>query len=265
VLNLTPDSFSDGGAHNELTAGIEHGFALAAQGADIVDIGGESTRPGAERVTSQEEAQRTLAAVSVLAEAGICVSIDTMRAEIAVQAVDRGACLINDVSGGLADPAMLAAVKDCGAIYVCGHWRTNSAQMDQADHYIDPVAEVITELSQQIDRALAVGIAHDQLVVDPGLGFSKANQANWELLGALSKLAELGFPMLIGASRKRFLGTALADSAGQPRPLEQREAATTAVSALAAAAGVWAVRVHQVPNTADAVKIASYWRAATIK
>ena len=222
VLNVTPDSFSDGGQWVGEPEAVTHGRAMAAAGADIVDVGGESTRPGAERIPVEEELHRILPVVRHLAEEGIVVSVDTMRAEVARQAVGVGAALVNDVSGGLADPAMRSVVAGLGVPYVIMHWRGHSANMDELATYDDVVAEVAAELSQRIEEAAAEGVDPARIVVDPGLGFAKQIRHNWPLLAHLDALAELDVPVLVGASRKRFLGALLADSAGAPRDVPGR-------------------------------------------
>ena len=256
VVNTTPDSFSDGGALADAAAGVAHGLRLAAEGADLVDVGGESTRPGAERVDEAEEARRVLPVVEGLAEQGVLVSVDTMRASIARAAVDSGARMVNDVSGGLADPDMLGTVAELAVPYVVMHWRGHSKQMQEHAVYGDVVAEVCAELSERVEAATAAGIRPDHVVIDPGLGFAKQPQHSWALLRGLDRLVATGLPVLVGASRKGFLGALLADASG-PRPLEEREDATTAVSALAAAGGAWAVRVHAARASADAVRVAA--------
>jgi dihydropteroate synthase len=256
VVNTTPDSFSDGGRLADAAAGIAHGLHLVADGADLVDVGGESTRPGADRVDEQEEARRVLPVVEGLAEQGVLVSVDTMRSSIARAAVDRGARLVNDVSGGLADADMLGTVAELGVPYVVMHWRAHSKQMQEHAVYDDVVAEVSAELEERVEAALAAGIRQDRIVIDPGLGFAKAPQHSWALLRGLDRLVATGRPVLVGASRKGFLGALLADAAG-PRALGDREDATTAVSALAAAEGAWAVRVHAARPSADAVRVAA--------
>lgn len=262
VLNVTPDSFSDGGAYTDADEAVAAGLALVAEGADVVDIGGESTRPGAQRVAEDEEARRVLPVIERLAAAGAAVSVDTMRASIAVRAVAAGACVVNDVSGGLADPEMTTAVAELDVPYVVMHWRGHGWYMDERAVYGDVAAEVTAELAARIEASVDAGIAPARLVVDPGLGFAKRPEHNWALLAALDDVQALGAPVLVGASRKRFLGALLAGDDGEPRPIPQREAATTAVSALAAAAGVWAVRVHDVRSSADAVRVAAAWGAA---
>ncbi len=264
VVNVTPDSFSDGGRSFAPEAAVAHGVALLEQGADIVDVGGESTRPGAARPPVEEELRRVLPVVRRLAAAGAVVSVDTMRAEVAAQALDAGARLINDVSGGLADPAMLPLMARAGTPYVMMHWRGHSAGMQANAVYDDVVADVVDELRLRIDTALEAGIRPDRLIVDPGLGFAKTPGHNWELLGRLGEVGALGRPVLVGASRKSFLGQVLADPAtGRPRPARLRDAATTAVSVLAAAQGVWCLRVHDVAATLDAVRVTARWGAET--
>jgi dihydropteroate synthase len=260
VLNVTPDSFSDGGRFDDVDAAIAHGLALREAGADIVDVGGESTRPGAHRVSAQEEAARVLPVVGALTAAGVLVSIDTMRAQTASAAVQAGACLVNDVSGGLADPEMYAAVAEAGVPYIVMHWRGHSDRMDELTQYDDVVIDVIRELRARADAAMAAGLDQRRIILDPGLGFAKEADHNWALLKALPNLAAQGFPLLLGASRKRFLGALLAGPDGEPRPVDQRDAATDAVTAVAAAMGVWGVRVHDVAGSSDAVRVAEAWR-----
>jgi dihydropteroate synthase len=260
VLNVTPDSFSDGGRFHSVDAAVAHGLALRDAGADIVDVGGESTRPGAQRVSAAEEAERVLPVIEALTAAGVLVSIDTMRAETARAAVVAGACIVNDVSGGLADPEMYAAVAEAGVPYVAMHWRGHSDRMDELTQYDDVVIDVIRELRARADAAMAAGVDQRRIILDPGLGFAKEADHNWALLKALPNLAAQGFPLLLGASRKRFLGALLAGPDGQPRPVDQRDAATDAVTAVAAAMGVWGVRVHDVAGSGDAVRVAEAWR-----
>jgi dihydropteroate synthase len=243
ILNVTPDSFSD--AH--LSDAVEHGRRLIDAGADLIDVGGESTRPGAQRVPEAEELARVLPVVEALA-ADIVVSVDTTRAAVATAAVAAGARMVNDVSGGLADPQMLPAVAAAGVPYVAMHWRGHSADMQTRAVYADVVVEVRDELAARRDAALDAGI--QELVLDPGLGFAKTAEHNWALLQRLDALIALGRPLLIGASRKAFLG-ALLDG----RPPAERDDATTAVTVLAAQAGAWAVRVHDVAGSADAVRV----------
>lgn len=262
VVNVTPDSFSDGGAYLDADAAVAHGLALTAEGADLVDVGGESTRPGAQRVSAEEERRRVLPVVRALTAAGAVVSIDTMRAEVAAEALSLGAVMVNDVSGGLADPEMAKTVAAAGVPFVAMHWRGHSADMAARAVYGDVVADVVAELRGRLDALATEGVDPDQVVLDPGLGFAKTAEHNWALLAHLDALSALGRPVLVGASRKGFLGHLLADQAGEPRPLADRDHATAAVTALAAAAGAWAVRVHDVPASRDAVRVAAAVRAA---
>jgi dihydropteroate synthase len=259
VLNVTADSFSDGGRYLDPAAAIARGLELAAAGADIIDVGGESTRPGAHRVPAATEADRVVPVIAELSAAGIVCSVDTTRAAVADQAVRAGARIVNDVSGGLADPEMAAVVAATGVLWVLMHWRGHSADMDALATYGDVVAEVRAELLDRVAAALAAGVPESAIVLDPGLGFAKTADHNWALLRALPEMTGAvgpgwGFPVLIGASRKRFLGALLADSAG-PRPPDGRESATTAITALAAAAGAWGVRVHEASASVDAVRV----------
>ncbi|WP_329196195.1 MULTISPECIES: dihydropteroate synthase [unclassified Streptomyces] len=257
VVNVTPDSFSDGGRWFDTTAAVKRGLDLVAQGADLVDVGGESTRPGASRVDAEEELRRVVPVVRGLAAEGIVVSVDTMRAEVAAQAVAAGARLVNDVSGGLADPGMIPAVAAAEVPFVVMHWRGFSAGMNSLAVYGDVLAEVTAELRDRIDAVIAGGIAPERLVVDPGLGFAKNAEHDLALVAHLRELRELGFPLLVAASRKRFLGRVLAGpGGGTPPPARERDAATAAVSAIAAHQGAWAVRVHEVRASADAVRVA---------
>ncbi|MCW5252149.1 dihydropteroate synthase [Streptomyces sp. SHP 1-2] len=256
VVNVTPDSFSDGGRFFDTTAAIKHGLDLVAQGADLVDVGGESTRPGATRVDEDEELRRVVPVVRGLASEGVTVSVDTMRASVATKALDAGAILVNDVSGGLADPRMLPAVADAGAPFVVMHWRGLLSPGNVRGTYADVVTEVHDELRARVEAVLAAGVAADRVIVDPGLGFSKDAEHDLVLLAHLDRLLALGHPLLVAASRKRFLGRVLAGPEAAPPPARERDAATAAVSALAAQAGAWAVRVHAVSATADAVRVA---------
>ena len=267
VVNVTPDSFSDGGAWFGAEAAISRGLELAAQGADIVDVGGESTRPGAQRITADEELRRVGPVIEGLVEAGIPVSVDTMRAEVAEFALHAGARLVNDVSGGLADPHMSRLVAAAGVPYVVMHWRGHSHSMDRRAVYADVVSEVSQELRQRVDAVVAGGVDPALIVLDPGLGFAKLPEHNWALLTALDRISrpDIGgpvFPVLVGASRKRFLGRLLAAPDGTVRPFSGSDDATVAVTALAAAGGAWCVRVHQVAANADAVRVAEAWRSA---
>ncbi|WP_405101302.1 dihydropteroate synthase [Micromonospora sp. NBC_01412] len=258
VLNVTPDSFSDGGRYADFTAAVAHGVRLVADGAHLVDIGGESTRPGADRVDAETEAARVLPVIRELAAAGVVVSIDTSRARVAEAALAAGAAVVNDVSGGLADPDMARVVRDAGCPWVLMHWRGHSRGMRELARYTDVVTDVRAELAQRVDAALTAGVPADRIVVDPGLGFAKTAEHNWQLTARLPELLALGFPLLFGASRKSYLGQLLADADGVPRPTAGREAATVATSLLAVAAGAWGVRVHDVLGTVDALAV---WRA----
>ena len=262
VVNVTPDSFSDGGRFLDPDKAVAHGLSLAADGADLVDVGGESTRPGAERPSASDELARVLPVVTALAASGVLVSVDTMRAEVAEACVAAGAVLVNDVSGGRADPTMLGTVARLGVPYVLMHWRAHSVDMQQHTTYGDVVGDVVDELRNQLDAAEAAGVDLARVAVDPGIGFSKTTEQNWELLAGLGRLAQpvtgLGRPVLVATSRKRFLGHLLA-SEGELRPPVGRDDATTATSALAAAAGAWCVRVHDVRASADAVRVAARW------
>jgi dihydropteroate synthase len=257
VLNVTPDSFSDGGRFLDRDQAIEHGVAMWRRGADLVDVGGESTRPGASRVDADTETARVVPVIEALAGNGIAVSVDTTRARVAEAALAAGATVINDVSGGLADPDMVKVAALADVPWILMHWRGHSHDMDSLASYEDVVTEVRDELSRRVDLALAGGVDAGALVIDPGLGFAKRAEHNWALLRRLDVLRELGFPVLVGASRKRFLGSLLASADGAPRPPDGREDATAAVSALVAAAGVWGVRVHDVGRTLDAVAVAT--------
>ncbi|NRQ36111.1 dihydropteroate synthase [Nonomuraea sp. NN258] len=262
VVNVTPDSFSDGGLWFDESAAVQHGLELVRDGADIVDVGGESTRPGAARVSLEEELARVVPVIRALSGEGVAVSVDTMRAEVAKAAVEAGARLVNDVSGGLADPAMPRVVAATGVPYVVMHWRGHSHDMDSRAVYHDVVTEVREELAKRVDLVLAEGVTEEQIVLDPGLGFAKNAEHSWAVLAGIPRLAELGYPLLIGASRKRFLGRLLAAPDGTPRPFSRSDDATLAVTALAAQAGAWCVRVHEVGPNADAVRVAAAWKRA---
>lgn len=258
VLNVTPDSFSDGGRWVDAGAAVRHGIELVDQGADLVDVGGESTRPGAVRVPEQVELDRVMPVVEGLVAAGVAVSIDTMRAAVARAAVEAGATVVNDVSGGLSEPEILSAVAGLGVPYVAMHWRGYGDRMADLAVYDDVVEDVVAELADRAADAVAAGIDPRSLVLDPGLGFAKEAGHNWALLHSLDRVRALGHPVLVGASRKRFLGSLLAVE-GEPRPLDGRDRATDAVSALAAAAGAWCVRVHDARGSRDAVEVAAAW------
>ena len=259
ILNVTPDSFSDGGEYLGFEAAVVHGRRLLAEGADVIDVGGESTRPGAERAPVDVELGRVLPVVRELVRVGAVISVDTMRAEVAAEAVKAGAAVVNDVSGGLADPEMLPTVAELQACYIAMHWRGHSTVMQELTHYDDVVADVATELAGRRDAAFAAGIPPERLVLDPGLGFAKTPDHNWALLARLAELEALGQPLLIGASRKRFLGELLADG-DQLRPARNRDDATTAITALVAAHGIWGVRTHDVAAQRDAIAVAARLR-----
>ena len=264
VVNVTADSFSDGGRYLDVDAAVEHGVALVADGADIIDVGGESTRPGAQRVDSDLEIARIRPVIEGLSARGIVTSVDTMRARVAEAALSAGVGIINDVSGGRADPEMAKVVAESGSPWILMHWRPTDADWahsGEAAGYRDVVSEVRGELLEQVDAAVKAGVDPGALILDPGLGFAKTGEHNWALLQRLPELTELGFPVLIGASRKRFLGTLLADADGNPRPPAGREVATAALSALAAANGAWGVRVHDVASSRDAIAVAKAWNA----
>jgi dihydropteroate synthase len=261
VVNVTDDSFSDGGLYLDRDRAVEHGQALAADGAAIVDVGGESTRPGATRVDPRVETDRVVPVVKALAAQGITVSIDTMRAEVAAAALQHGARMVNDVSGGRADPKMAPLVADADVPWILMHWRSvSAARPHDVPDYGDVVADVKAELLASVDAATSAGVDATRLIIDPGLGFAKTAQHNWALLRALPELVATGIPVLVGASRKRFLGSLLVDEHGD-RPPAGRETATAVVSALAALQGVWGVRVHDVRATVDALKVVEAWKA----
>ncbi len=262
VLNVTPDSFSDGGCFADLDVAVAHGLAMADAGADYVDVGGESTRPGADRIDAEEERRRVVPVVRELTAAGVRVSVDTTRTEVAEAALGAGAVLVNDISGGLADDGMAELVAGAGVPWVLMHWRGHSREMYAQASYGDVVAEVCAELSARVDAALSAGVDAGQLVLDPGLGFAKQAAHNWELLAALPRVVALGLPVLVGASRKSFLGRLLADADGTLRAASGRDAATLATTVLAAEAGAWGVRVHDAAASADAVRtVAAVQRA----
>ncbi|WP_104136145.1 dihydropteroate synthase [Cryobacterium sp. Y62] len=253
VLNVTPDSFSDGGRWAATDDAIEHGLLLHAQGADLIDVGGESTRPGATRITPAEEQNRVIPVVTELARQGLCLSIDTLNAATARAAAKAGASIINDVSGGLADPDMAAVVDDTGLNFVVMHWRAHAQLMDTVTEYDNVVTDVMAALSARVDVLTAAGVARERIVLDPGLGFSKKPEHNWQLINRLDAFVALGLPILVGASRKRFL----ADVLPVGTPVLDRDLPTAVVSVLAAQAGVWAVRVHDVAGTRAALNVLS--------
>ncbi|MFD6420886.1 dihydropteroate synthase [Streptomyces sp. NPDC060198] len=255
VVNVTPDSFSDGGRWFDTTAAIKRGLALMADGADLIDVGGESTRPGASRVDEDEELRRVVPVVRGLVAEGAVVSVDTMRARVAERSVAAGGVLVNDVSGGLADPDMVRVVAETGAPFVVMHWRGFSESMNARAVYADVVGEVVTELRARMDAVVAGGVAPERIVIDPGLGFAKDTAQDLALVAHLDALHGLGRPLLVAASRKRFLGRTLAGPDGTPPPARERDAATAAISTISARAGAWAVRVHEVRASADAVRV----------
>ncbi|HKS98544.1 MAG TPA: dihydropteroate synthase [Rugosimonospora sp.] len=255
VLNVTPDSFSDGGRYADLEAAVAHGVRMYEDGAQLVDVGGESTRPGADRVDPDTEVARVLPVIRALASAGVPMSIDTTRATVAAAALEAGVQMVNDVSGGLADPAMAKVVAEHGCHWVLMHWRGHSRHMRELAVYSDVVAEVRTELAARADEATAAGVPAERLILDPGLGFAKTPEHNWQLSARLDEIISLGLPVLFGASRKSYLGALLADGSGRPRPVDEREAATIATSVLAVTAGAWGVRVHDVLSTVDAMRV----------
>jgi len=257
VLNVTPDSFSDGGRWTDLDAAVAHGVQMRVDGADLVDVGGESTRPGAQRVAAEVERDRVVPVIRALTSAGVPVSVDTYRAAVAAAALEAGATVVNDVSGGLGDPQMADVIRAAGCPWILMHWRGHSATMQQLAHYEDVVADVCTELRARVEAAVSRGVDASRLAVDPGLGFAKTAAHNWALLARLDELRGLGLPILVGASRKSFLGALLAAPDGTPRPVDERENATTAITAYCAIRGVWGVRVHEVPANVDAALAAA--------
>ena len=257
IVNVTPDSFSDGGRYADADAAIAHGRRLLAEGADVLDVGGESTRPGATRPVVAEELARVVPVIEALAREAV-VSVDTMRSEVASAALAAGARIVNDVSGGLADPAILDVVAGSQATYVAMHWRGHADTMRSRASYDEPggVVEVVRrELGERLAAARAAGIPDDRLVLDPGLGFAKTAAHNWALVAGLDRLHGLGVPLLVGGSRKSFLGSLLADAEGTPRPVDDRDAASTALTLLLAQRGVWGIRVHDVRASRDALRV----------
>ncbi len=254
IVNVTPDSFSDGGRWYDEDAAVAHGLELVAQGATLVDVGGESTRPGAHRPDEDEEVRRVVPVVRRLADEGVAVSVDTMRTRVAAAAVEAGAAVINDVSGGLAEPEIASVVAGSDIPFVVMHWRGHSTDMYAAASYDDVVGEVCTELEQRVEVLLAAGLGEHQLVLDPGIGFAKTAEHNWELLASLERVVALGRPVLLGTSRKGFLGK-VGRAVGAERPPVERDTATAVTTALAARTGVWAVRVHDVVASVDALDV----------
>ncbi len=258
IVNVTPDSFSDGGEHFGHDAAVAHGLLLERQGATILDVGGESTRPGAQPVGSAEELRRVLPVVAQLASGGSVVSVDTYRADVAEKAIDHGARIINDVSGGLADDRMLRVAADAGVDIAIGHWRGPSADMYAGADYDDIGREVAAELSARVDAALAAGVDADRIILDPGVGFAKSGAQNWRLLRELGPVVGLGFRVLVGTSRKRFFASAL----GEEPSRERKDLATAVTSVLAQQAGAWGVRVHEAAATRDALAVLDDWESA---
>ncbi|WP_462418567.1 dihydropteroate synthase [Kytococcus sp. Marseille-QA3725] len=262
IVNVTPDSFSDGGRWADPAAAVAHSEELVAAGAHLLDVGGESTRPGSGRVPEDEELQRVLPVVRELARAGRCVSVDTMRASVAAASVEAGAAVVNDVSGGLADPDMFRVVAESRVPYVLMHWRGHSDDMYGEAHYEDVTGEVLAELEQQLERAVAAGVRVEDVVLDPGFGFAKTPAHNWVLLRELDRFVDgarqLGSASLIGVSRKGFLGRVRPGTLGPedaPAPPAERDTATAATSVLSAQAGAWSVRVHDVQGTVDVLGV----------
>ena len=251
VLNVTPDSFSDGGRWASTDAAIEHAIDLQAQGADLIDVGGESTRPGAGRVAPLDEQARIIPVIEELSRRGLMISVDTLNSSTAEAAAAAGAHIINDVSGGLADPAMASVAAATGLQFIAMHWRAHAQEMDRMTHYGDVVVDVRNELSARVDALLAAGVSAERIILDPGLGFSKVTEHNWEILARLNEFDELGLPVMIGASRKRFVASVLPDGA----PVLDRDLPTAVISVLAAQAGAWAVRVHDVAGTRTALSV----------
>ncbi|MDT5037736.1 MAG: dihydropteroate synthase [Micromonosporaceae bacterium] len=255
VLNVTPDSFVDGGRYADPARAVAQAVRLITEGADLIDVGGESTRPGADRVAPEVELQRVRPVIRELAALGVPMSIDTTRAAVAAAALDDGVRVVNDVSGGLADPDMARVVADAGCPWILMHWRGHSREMADLAGYVDVVGEVCAELTGRVDAALAAGVGEDRLILDPGLGFAKTAEHNWRLSAHLDAVVGLGFPVLVGASHKSYLGKLLAGPDGVPRPVAGRGPATVATSLLAVAAGAWGVRVHDVRDTVDALRV----------
>ncbi|UFS61236.1 dihydropteroate synthase [Subtercola endophyticus] len=256
VLNVTTDSFSDGGRWLRSEAAIAHGLELAAAGADLVDIGGESTRPGARRVPVEEEQHRVIPVIEALARRGVAVSVDTMNSSTAEAAINAGAVIVNDVSGGLSDPLMTETIIRLDAPFVVSHWRGHSSEMNNKAVYGDVVAEVSGELEYRVAELVVRGVNPDKLMIDPGLGFAKNSEHNWKILGHLERFTRIGLPMMIGASRKRFLGELVPKGA----PFEDRDFVSAVTAALAAQAGAWAVRVHDITSTKAALSVVEQWK-----
>jgi dihydropteroate synthase len=262
VVNVTPDSFSDGGRWLTPEAAVAHGMELLEQGADILDVGGESTRPGAQRPSLEEELRRVVPVVRELARRGARVSVDTMRGSVAAQAIEAGAAIVNDVSGGLADTDMARVVAAARAPFVVMHWRGHADTMQDHASYDDVVGDVCRALAARVADLCAQGVGRDQLILDPGFGFAKLPEHNWSLLAHLDAVQSLGFPVLVGTSRKAFLGHLGSPDGAPSRPPAQRDAATAATTVLAGLAGVWGVRVHDVASSADALRVVAAVEAA---
>jgi dihydropteroate synthase len=263
IINVTPDSFSDGGRFLDVDAAVRRGLELMRDGADLLDVGGESTRPGAQRVSAAEETGRVIPVVEALARDGLPVSVDTMRASVAQRAVEAGAVIVNDVSGGLADPEMLPFLAEADVTCVLMHWRAHATRMDDFCYYDSVVDDVCSELRDRVDAALEAGVRHERIILDPGLGFAKNSAQSWELLSSLDKLRDLGFPLLVGASRKRFLAEAATYGRRDPDVAADRDEASDAVAAVAAVGGAWGVRVHSVSGAAAASRVAARLRGST--
>lgn len=261
IVNVTPDSFSDGGQWFDPDTAVEHGLELVAQGASIVDVGGESTRPGAQRPSEDEEMDRVLPVVRGLSEQGVTISVDTMRASVARAALAAGAHLINDVSGGQADPQMPAVVAGSDTPFVAMHWRGHSTRMQSLAQYDDVVADVCAELTQRVEALVDAGLSERQIILDPGIGFAKTAEHNWQLLAGLDAVVGLGLPVLLGTSRKGFLGS-VGRREGEERPARERDVATAVTTVHAALSGVWAVRVHDVVASVDALDVTTALAAA---
>ncbi len=262
VVNVTPDSFSDGGRWFAPDAAVAHGLDLLEQGADILDVGGESTRPGAERTSEAEELRRVIPVIRELSRAGARISVDTMRAAVAAQAIEAGASIVNDVSGGLADSDMARVVADAQVPFVVMHWRGHSQSMQDHASYDDVVADVCQALTERMTELCTQGVGRDQLILDPGFGFAKLAEHNWSLMAHLDAVQSLGQPVLVGASRKTFLGRLGVPEGGQARPPAERDAATAATTVIAGLAGVWGVRVHNVAPSVEALRVVAAMRGA---
>ena len=266
VINVTPDSFSDGGQFLSLENALEQAKLLVSQGAEILDVGGESTRPGAGRISMQEEQARVLPVINAIKkDLSVLVSIDTLNSDTAKKAIEAGADIVNDVSGGLADPAMFSSIASTNCLYILGHWRGFSDVMDERAQYSDVAREVVAELAEQVSMAVASGISRDRIIVDPGLGFAKDMQQNWDLVARLDELKKLDLPMLVGASRKRFIAHALDKENPQSVDHARRDVATAVLTALLLQRKLWGVRVHNVQATVDAISVVAALKEAENK